>query len=112
MLKNFVSKEESKVESNESEAESIITVQKTEVLMVLPFHGTDLSNKLRRNLQSLCAKAYPQIELKLVFRITFRICDLFNVKDVIPKRFKSFHTPHRLRCKLCGQDETPHEDEI
>ena len=46
MLKNFVSKEESKVESNESEDESIATVQKKEELMVLPFHGTDLSNKL------------------------------------------------------------------
>ena len=112
MLKNFVSKEESKVESNESEDESIATVQKKEVLMVLPFHGTDLSNELHRNLQSLCAKAYPQIELKLVFRTTFRICNLFNIKDVIPKKIQVIcgvqSTLYKLRCKLCGQDETPH----
>ena len=96
VLKNFVSKEESK--QNEEPA---ATVLKKEVLMVLPFHGTEVSNKLRRNLQSLCAKAYPQIDFKLVFRTTFRICNLFNVKDPIPKRFRSY-VVYRVHCTNCN----------
>ena len=92
VLKNFVSKEQSK--QNEEPAAAVL---KKEVLMVLPFHDTEVSNKLRRNLQSLCTKAYPQIEFKLVIRTTFRICNLFNVKGLIPKRFKSF-VVYRVHC--------------
>ena len=83
-----------------SNQEILATVKRKEVLMILPFHGQEVSDKLRKNLLSLCSMAYPQIELKLIFRTTFRVCNLFNIKDKIPKRFKSF-VVYRVHCTNC-----------
>ena len=58
--------------------------------MVLPYLGHDSSFKLKKSLVSLFSKAYPQVDLKIVFRTTLRIANLFRYKDIIPKRLKSF----------------------
>lgn len=99
ILKNFISKIKS--DSLITDQETLTTVNRKEVIMVLPFHGQDVSDKLRKSLLSLCSMAYPQIGLKLVFRTTFRVCNLFNIKDKIPKRFRSF-VVYRVHCTNCN----------
>ena len=93
--KNFVAK--MKVDSVE---ETVLTVQRKCVKMYLPFFGNDCSNKLRKNLLSICSIAYPQIELKLIFRTSLRVGNLFKYKDIIPKRFKAY-VVYRVQCTDC-----------
>ena len=76
------------------------TVDQKEFLMVLPYHGK-LSENLRVQLVRLFNKAYPQINLHLVFRTTFRIMNMFNFKDVIPKRLNS-HVVYGINCNVCN----------
>ena len=77
-----------------------LTVEKKCVEMYLPFFGHDVSNKLRKNLLSLCSLAYPQVQLKLIFRTTLRASNLFQFKDKIPKRFKAY-VVYRVQCTDC-----------
>ena len=65
-----------------------LTVPKKEVLLILPFYG-NVSNVLQSRLLSLFKDAYPQVNLKVIFRTTFRVANLFSFKDKIPLRFKS-----------------------
>ena len=98
ILRNFIEK----MESTENENPPV-TVERKEMLLILPFHGSVLSNRLRKNLQSLFSKAYPQTVLKIIFRTTFRVTNLFMLKDKIPKRFKS-HVVYRVECTDCGSE--------
>ena len=75
------------------------TVDKKELLMVLPYYG-NLSEKIRIQLVRLFSQAYPQINLRLVFRTTVRITSMFNFKDQIPKRLKS-HVIYGVYCNAC-----------
>ena len=44
--------------------------------------------EFRKTLE-ITSSAYQQVNLKIVFRTTFCIADLVNIKDPIPKRLKS-----------------------
>ena len=55
---------------------------------------------MKKNLLSICSIAYPQIELKLIFRTSFRVGNLFKYKDIIPKRFKAY-VVYRVQCTDC-----------
>ena len=86
IIKNFITEQTSLQEKPPTP----LTVPKKEILMVLPYLGHDSSFKLKKSLVSLFSKAYPQVDLKIVFRTTLRIANLFRYKDIIPKRLKSF----------------------
>jgi len=58
------------------------------VFLILPYFGT-LSDSFEKSLKSIVHSAYTQVELKVVFRTTKRLADMFKIKDTIPKRFKS-----------------------
>ena len=73
--KNFVAKMKSTQEEIVTQ-----TVPKKEILLILPFHGK-LSNILQTRLLSLFNDAYPQVNLKVIFRTTFRVANLFVFKD-------------------------------
>ena len=96
VLRNFVAK----MENVETSNEPITTVEKKEIILVLPFHGTNLSNRLGKNLKSLFSNAYPQVVLKIIFRTTFRVTNLFKIKDIIPKRLHS-NVVYRVDCTNC-----------
>ena len=80
IVKNFVEK----MNTVEPEQEKPPSVEKKEVMLVLPYYGT-LSESFDKSLKSLVEKAYNQVKLRVVFRTTYRLANLFNVKDVIPK---------------------------
>ena len=79
--------------------EPVSTVSKKEVKIYLPFHGK-LSDVLFKQFTALLADTYPQIDLKIVFRTTFRISNLFNFKDKIPLRLRSF-VVYGVHCTNC-----------
>lgn len=56
VLTNFVSKME-----NHQPEEKPATVERKEVMVILPFHGSSLSNQIQKSLTSLLSNAYPQI---------------------------------------------------
>ena len=58
------------------------------IMLMFPYLGT-LSESFEKRLKSIASNAYQQVNLKIVFSTTFRIADLFNIKDPIPKRLKS-----------------------
>lgn len=80
--------------------DTVLTVPKKEVLLILPYHGTHLSNKLQKSLLSLFSNTYPQVDLRFIFRTTWRISNLFSYKDNIPTRLKSF-VVYRVQCTNC-----------
>lgn len=94
VIRNFKEKQESR-----EVAEKLQTVPKLEVMMMLPFHGL-ISEKLRRNLTNLFKDAYPQVSLKIVYKTTNRLSNLFMFKDVIPLRLKS-HLVYGVHCTDC-----------
>ena len=69
--------------------------------MILPFLGHQTSEKLKKSMLSLISTAYPQVELKVIFRTTCRIADLFRYKDCIPKRLKSY-VVYGVYCTDCN----------
>ena len=69
-------------------------------LIVLPFYGHDHTRKLQKSLTSLLSYSYPQVALKMVFQTTCRIKNLFNFKDIMPKRLKSM-VVYRVHCTNC-----------
>ena len=94
MCKNFVQKMKSSDEN-----ESVSTVAKKEVKLYLPFHGKS-SDVLHKQLTSLLADTYPQVDLKIIFRTTFRLSNLFTFKDKIPLRLRSF-VVYGVHCTDC-----------
>ena len=56
--RNFVQRQQ------EQPTEPITTVSKMDVLLVLPYHVFNLSNRLSKSLKSLFCNAYPQVNLK------------------------------------------------
>ena len=59
-------------------------VEKKEILLILPYFGT-LSESFEKSLKSLIERAYNQVNVRIVFKTTYRLANLFKVKDVIPK---------------------------
>ena len=75
------------------------TVEKKDVLLILPYLGS-LSDNLEKSVKSIVHSAYNQVNLKVVFRTSFRIKHLFQLKDVIPKRLKS-KVVYGIHCSGC-----------
>ena len=92
--KNFVEKMKTSHQKTVTQ-----TVEKKEILLILPFHGK-LSSILDKRLSSLLRDAYPQVNLKVIFRTTFRIANLFVFKDKLPLRLKS-HVVYGVHCTNC-----------
>ena len=86
VIKNFVANKTSAEPAQDQDTPS--TVPKKEVFLFLPYFGT-LSENFEKSLKSIVHDAYKQVELKVVFRTTKRLTDLFKIKDIIPKRLKS-----------------------
>ena len=61
----------------------VTTVPKKEVFVILPYLGKT-SMKIASSLKKLFGKAFPYIELNIVFRISCRISTLFSYKDRVP----------------------------
>jgi len=53
-------------------------------LLLLPYFGT-LSDSFERSLNSLIHKAYFQVNVRIIFKTTYRLANLFKIKDIIPK---------------------------
>ena len=94
IAKNFVERMKST-----QEKEIVYDVPKKEILLILPFHGKQ-SDILQKRLVSLFSNCYPQVNLKVIFRTTFRIANLFVFKDKIPLRLKS-HVVYGVHCTNC-----------
>ena len=87
-----------KVTNNDSQ-DQIQTVEKKEVLLILPYLGT-LSESFEKRLEIHRLQCISASKPKIVFRTTFRIADLFKIKDPIPKRLKS-KLVYGIHCTDC-----------
>ena len=78
----------------------IHTVDKKQVLLVLPFLGP-LSFEIRSRLQK-CLKNYiPYCSLKVVYQSKSKISDLFHFKDVVNTKLNS-HIVYKFMCSYCN----------
>ena len=93
---NFIKK----AESTPPQEDVQLTVSKKEVSLIMPFYGNQ-STILHKRLKSLFAAAYPQVNLNVVFRSTFRVVNLFHLKDPIPLRLKS-NIVYGVHCTNCS----------
>ena len=73
---------------NAVSSQETASVSKKEVLLILPYHGS-ISESFRKSITSLVQMAYKQVQLRVIFRTTCRLSNLFTLKDPIPKRFIS-----------------------
>ena len=78
----------------------IHTANKHTVFVKLPFHGEE-SFKIRRHINQLCSKFYPQIKLNVVFQSGFRIKNMFRFKDVVPVPLRS-SLAYKYKCNRCN----------
>ena len=95
ICKNFVKSMQQNLPNEE-----ILTVPKKELCLTLPYLGNS-SIRLNKSLRNLFKNAYPQVSLRVIFRTTHRIANLFSYKDTIPKRLKSFLV-YRIHCTNCN----------
>ena len=78
----------------------IHTVDKKQVLLVLPFLGP-LSFEIRSRLQK-CLKNYiPYCSLKVAYQSKSRISNLFHLKDVVNTKLSS-HIVYKFMCSCCN----------
>ena len=61
---------------------------KKELLTILPFLGTMLSN-LKQKLQDSFRNLSLQYNIKVILKLTNHLSSLFSFKDVIPKELRS-----------------------
>ena len=95
IVKKFIA---SKMENRDIQP-TVATVEKKEVLVILPYHGK-LSSKLFMQLKKLLSLTYPQVSLQLIFRTTYRVHNMFQYKDPIPLRFIS-NVVYGIHCTYC-----------
>ena len=74
---------------------------RTEVTMVIPYLGK-ISCKMRNNLKKLFLKTLPTIDLKIVFKTTYRVSNLFRFKDRLPLSLCS-HFIYYFKCGFCNE---------
>ena len=77
-----------------------ISAEKPTVLMCLPYLGK-LSFDLRKRVSSIARRSYPQIRIRFVFKPSFRVSNLFRVKDRIPFSLRSC-VVYRYSCGSCN----------
>ena len=85
------------------------TVDKRQVLLVLPFLGP-LSFEIRSRLQKYFKHYIPYCSLKVVYQSRSRISNLFNFKDVVNTKLSS-HIVYKFMCSCSnatyyGQTQT------
>ena len=79
---------------------SVPTVPRKEIILNLPFtgrHGIIIGHKLTKFLRKL----YPMATLRVVFSPTFKIGNLFRVKDGIPHNLQSM-VIYEFCCSSCN----------
>ena len=96
VIKNFIEKSSVEIPNNDVH----YTAEKKDVFLMLPYLGT-ISESFEKSIKSLVHTAYLQVNLKIVFRTTFRISDLFKFKDTIPKRLSS-NLVYGIYCTGCN----------
>ena len=79
---------------------STATCAKKEVLLVLPFTGNH-GLQVRKKLQEIFRQHFPQLALKVVFRPSFRIANLFRFKDRVPSHIRSL-VVYNYTCCSCN----------
>ena len=77
----------------------INTASKQKMFIKLPFHGEE-SFRIRRQLNQLVSKFYPQIKLNVVFQSGFRIKNMFKFKDTVPLPLMS-SLVYKYICNRC-----------
>ena len=77
------------------------TVQRKEILMVMPYLG-QMSVVLKRNICQLVRKFYPTVDVKIVFKRGYQINNMFNFKDRFPLKCAS-GVIYYIECKKCEQ---------
>ena len=85
-----------KLYSNKS---PLITVDKKQLFIVLPFLGKQ-SLELKHKLEKLFNKNVPLCNLKVVFNSSKRLSNWFSFKDRIPKHLWS-HNVYKFKCTGC-----------
>ena len=78
----------------------IHTVDKKQVLLVLPFLGA-LSFVIRSRLQKYLKNYIPYCSLKVVYQSKSRISNLFHFKDVVNTKLSS-HIIYKFMCSCCN----------
>ena len=76
------------------------TVDKKQVLLVLPFLGP-LSFEIRSRLQECFKNCIPYCSLKVVYQSRSRIFNLFNFKDAVNIKLSS-HIVYKFICSCCN----------
>ena len=76
------------------------TVDKKQVLLVLPFLGP-LSFEIRSCLQKCFTNCIPYCSLKIVYQSRSRISNLFNFKDAVNTKWNS-HIVYKFMCSCCN----------
>jgi hypothetical protein len=99
VINNFVN--ESTRNDRQSDVDKVATVPKKEIFLVLPYFGS-ASESCGEIVKKLIQRAYNQVRVRVVFRTTFRIGDLFSFKDFIPKRLLS-NVVYRVHCTDCTE---------
>ena len=79
---------------------AIHTCAKKRIFISLPYtgkHGLVIKNKLLK----LFRRHYPQIDLRVIFKPSFRVSDLFHFKDRIPRDVRS-SVVYQFSCGSCN----------
>ena len=79
---------------------TICTVPKLPLLFVLPYTGSH-SLDVKKRVRKLFSKYYPQVELRVVFRSSFRVRNLFHYKDRLPNLMRS-SVIYKFCCGSCN----------
>ncbi len=74
--------------------------EKKNVFLVLPFMGAT-SVTIRNRIVKMCRKYLPQVDCKVIFKPSVRVCNFFPFKDKIPKSLKSC-VLYNFQCSACN----------
>ena len=76
------------------------TVSKLLIPIVLPYTGNH-AIQIRQQLNKLFSSAYPQIQLRMIFKPICRLSNFFHFKDRIPQELRS-HIVYQFTCQCCN----------
>ena len=80
--------------------QTLIGPKKKEVSIILPFLGNN-SLAVKKRLNNLFGLCFPHIDLKIIFKKTMTLSNLFPFKDRIEKKCRS-HIVYQAICEQCS----------
>ena len=90
-----------KIESLRKHTASECTVQRKIIYCSIPFCSREVNRNISKEIRELVVRFYPQIDLRLIFKNSFKVANMFIFKDRTDDLLQS-NVVYKYTCRQCN----------